>query len=112
MDLSLSTTNEMGIRNVIHLMDGAIRCGELELLLNDLSRVERRIQRTKKAYWNALRAAGRLSFGARQVSAFESRSIRLEQIICELQRRYDTGKAAPNEVLEKATAKEMNLMTG
>jgi hypothetical protein len=74
------------------LMDGAIRCGELGLLLNDFQRTERRIQWTKKAYGNALRFAGRISFNANEVSAFESKSVRLEGIIRELQARHNSWK--------------------
>lgn len=105
MELSLSkTTNKIGVRNVMCLMDDAIRCGELELLLNDCSKVERRIQRTKKAYWNALRFAGKISFDFEEVSAFETRSIRLEWIIREMQERYNSWKKLSGQMIDTAVS--------
>jgi len=82
------TKNDVWVRNVMCLMDGAILCSESELLLNDPSGAEKRIRWAKEAYANALRFAGRVSFNAREVSVFESKSIRLERIIGKLQARH------------------------
>ena len=87
-----ATTNAIWVRNVMCLMDGAIHCAELELLLDDSRRTEKRIQSAKKAYADALRFAGRVSFDAREVSVFESKSIRLERIIRRLQERHSAWK--------------------
>lgn len=89
MPISLPTrTNAIWIQNVMCLMDGAIRCAELELFLDDSRRTEKRIQWAKRAYADAMRFAGRVSFNAKEVSVFESKSIRLERIIGKLQARH------------------------
>lgn len=84
-----ASTNAMWVRNVMSLMDGAIHCAELELFLNDSRRTEKRIQWAQKAYADALRFAGRVSFDAKEVSVFEAKSIRLEWIIRKLQERHN-----------------------
>lgn len=63
-------------------------CCELALLSDDPEVVAQNILRAKKSYAHALRRAGRLSFGVDDVRAFESRTIRLEIIISELDQRY------------------------
>lgn len=92
-------TNAIWIQNVMRLMDGAIHCGELELLWGDCARAENQLEWTKKAYINALRFAGRLSFDAQDVSTFESKSIRLEEIIRELQQRHSSWKNVSEQLL-------------
>jgi len=69
------------------LMEGAIRCGEIGLLLADSHICEAQVHRTKTAYGNALRFAGWVSFNPDDVMAFESKSVRLEEIIRQLQAR-------------------------
>jgi len=96
MSFSLpATTNAIWVRNVMCMMDGAIQCAELELFLNDSRRTEKRIQWAKKAYADALRFAGRVSFNANEVSVFESKSIRLEGIIGKLQARHSAWLELP-----------------
>lgn len=80
-------TNGIYVRNVMCLMEGAIRCGEIGLLFGDLRVCEAQVHRTKKAYGNALRFAGWVSFDPNDVIAFESKSVRLEEIIQRLQAR-------------------------
>jgi len=62
-------------------------CCELALLSDDPRVVAQNILRAKRSYAQALRRAGRLSFGVEDVRAFESRTIRLEIIISKLEHR-------------------------
>jgi hypothetical protein len=73
-------------------MDLAIAACKSELLGSDMKKAETEVSRAKKVYGKALRFAGGLSFDVVQVSAFESRSIRLEYIISQLEAGYNFSK--------------------
>lgn len=89
--------NAIYVRNVMCLMDGAIRCGELELLLENSQVSEKRIQWAKRAYSNALRFAGKISFDANDVMAFEARSVKLENLIRQMQVRHHSQNNSSQE---------------
>jgi hypothetical protein len=88
-------------------MDGAIRCGEIELRLEDFDHAEERIQWAQQAYGFALRFAGRTSFDVREVSGFELKTIQLEAIIRKLQVRLTLWKEL-NRRDRAATDSEMS----
>lgn len=84
--------NAMKVQFVLLIMDAAITSCKSALLCTDVKAAESSIPIAKKAYGNALRFASRISFDVRQVSAFESRSIRLEGIISKLEAEYNSWK--------------------
>ena len=80
------------VRFLLALMDAAITSCESALHSFDVSIAEANIVRAKKAYGDALKHAGRISFNARDVTAFEWNSIRLERAIGRLQKHCNAWK--------------------
>lgn len=67
---------------------------EKALLSDDSEIIKAGIQDAKKWYADALRSAGRLSFSVEDVEAFEFRTVRLEDLISKLERRFVFQSAA------------------
>jgi hypothetical protein len=60
---------------------------ESALMSDDPESMEGNIRDAKKWYADALRCAGQLSFSVEDVEAFEFRTVRLEEVIFQLERR-------------------------
>jgi len=69
---------------VFVFMDAAISYCRIALALDDTAPIARARRNAKKSYGCALRVARRLSFSPDDVSAFESRSACLEELISRL----------------------------
>ena len=81
-----------GIQAVLAIMNSAIASCESALLSFDVSIAEASISKAKKAYLDAFKRAGRISFDSQDVIAFEWNSILLETVIARLQRQCDSWK--------------------
>lgn len=69
----------------------------------DAECARRYIRNAKKSYASALRCAGRLSFTVQDVQAFEARTIKLEKVIADLERKWGGPKSTNHDgrVLEE-----------
>ena len=76
-----------GIEILVAKIDLVTEICKSALLSADSEDIESKIRDAKKWYANALRSAGKLSFSVQDVEAFESRTVRLEEMIVKLERR-------------------------
>ena len=87
-------SNERRVHFLLSCMDLTILiCRSALLLSND--RTHAYAAYAKKAYGVALKSAGKLSFTVHDVSKFESRSMRLEDLIKRLGKRHDRDTERP-----------------
>ena len=73
---------------VIGICESALRASAREALEDD-------IRDAKKWYAEALRCAGRLSFSVSDIESFEIRTVKLEEIISKLERRFFFERSEP-----------------
>ena len=81
---------------VIHSCQAAFNAWDAEC-------ARRYIRNAKQSYGSALRCAGRLSFTVQDVQAFEARTIKLEKVIADLERKWGGSKSTNHDgrVLEE-----------
>ena len=86
--------NRTSVNLLLNVTSLVITSCESALNSWDAERAKQYVSKAKRSYASALRCAGRLSFTVQDVQAFEIQTIRLENIISELERRWPTSKAA------------------
>jgi hypothetical protein len=86
--------NRTSVKLLLNVTSLVITSCESALNSWDVERARRYIRDAKRSYASALRCAGHLSFSVQDVQAFEIRTIRLENLISELERQWPSSKAA------------------
>lgn len=81
-------SNARGIEILLAKIGLVIGICESALKSDDPEAIEGNIRDAKKWYADALRCAGQLSFSVEDVEAFEFRTVRLEEVISQLERRW------------------------
>jgi hypothetical protein len=81
-------SNVRGIEKLLAKISLVIGFCESALKSDDPEAIKGNIRDAKKCYADALRCAGQLSFSVEDVEAFEFRTVRLEEVILQLERRW------------------------
>lgn len=89
--------NKTAVRLLLSLMSLVITSCESAFHSSDINRTKISIRHAKRSYASALRYAGRISFSVTDVQAFEVRTVKLENIISELERRWYRAQSSNHD---------------